>query len=159
MLTSHHTGNVYPKEKCQRCSIKLCEQRWESKAFQHKVVFVFKFHTFICRDCQSSAVQRRCNSVITPRATGTTEDLRVRAVMGRVCVSLCVHVRMCVCVRARTAAFAPKQCHSMVQIKKTTFCFYMLPHICLYTTAVQNIFDMKTVPKPKQEQKGKRKSI
>lgn len=100
MLTSHHTGNVYPKEKYQRCSIKLCEQRWESKAFQHKVVFVFKFHTFICRDCQSSAVQRRCNSVITPRATGTTEDLRVRAVMGRVCVSLCVHVRMCVCVCA-----------------------------------------------------------
>lgn len=92
IMTLHHRGEVCPGEKCQRCSVDiLCAKVRKQELSPHsRFHFHIAYHIYFVR-CSSE----KSRSLITPQATGTTEDLRVGAVMGRVFVSMHVHVCAC----------------------------------------------------------------
>lgn len=72
----------------------------------------FHFHiSHVClQDLSQWCSSERHSPLISPRTTGTTEDLRARAVMGHDCL----YMRLCACVF--TAACALKQCHTIWEI-------------------------------------------
>lgn len=102
LCNSNADINVYEKKR-RICSIKL-SNKGEKARHLGPGMFSFLHLTHLFAGSVRAEQFREelfCNH---SWASGTTEDLRVGAVMGCVCVSMYVHVWICACVC--TAAFA-----------------------------------------------------